>query len=230
MVEVSPRARPDDTATTAGTPLVVPLTTLTANDAGTALTVTGVGKASNGSVALDGAGNAVFTPADGFSGTGSFWYDVRDSSGGTDATWVVVVVGPQATADTATVPASTTLTVPAARGVLSNDHGTGLTATIDEQPLHGTVDLAADGSYTYTPTADWSGTDRFTYTATDSSDTGEKSTGLVTITVTPRTEDDRIRTAADRPVTVTSGYLTGNDTAPGSPSRRSGSRAPAPSC
>ena len=211
VVEVSPRARPDDTATTAGTPLVVPLTTLTANDAGTALTVTNVGKASNGSVALDGAGNAVFTPADGFSGTGSFWYDVRDSSGGTDATWVVVVVGPQATADTATVPASTTLTVPAARGVLSNDHGTGLTATIDEQPLHGTVDLAADGSYTYTPTADWSGTDRFTYTATDSSDTGEKSTGLVTITVTPRTEDDRIRTAADQPVTVTSGDLTGND-------------------
>ncbi len=100
---------------------------------------------------------------------------------------------------------------PRGGGRLANDHGTGLTATIDEQPLHGTVDLAADGSYTYTPTADWSGSDRFTYTAKDASDTDEKSTGLVTITVTPRTEDDRIRTAADQPVTVTSGDLTGND-------------------
>ncbi|MFJ5143984.1 Ig-like domain-containing protein [Curtobacterium sp. NPDC088465] len=210
-IAVSPTARPDTTSTTAGTPVTVAVTAMTSNDSGTGLTVTGVGKASNGTVELDADGNAVFTPADGFSGTGSFWYDVRDASGRTDSTWVVVVVGPQATADSATVPASTTLTVPVAEGVLANDHGTGLTATIDEQPLHGTVDLAADGSYTYTPTADWSGSDRFTYTTKDASDTDEKSTGLVTITVTPRTEDDRIRTAADQPVTVTSGDLTGND-------------------
>ncbi|MFJ6171536.1 Ig-like domain-containing protein [Curtobacterium sp. NPDC092190] len=210
-IAVSPIARVDTTSTTAGTPVTVAATAMTSNDSGTGLTVTGVGKASNGTVVLDADGNAVFTPADGFSGTGSFWYDVRDASGRTDSTWVVVVVGPQATADSATVPASTTLTVPVAEGVLANDHGTGLTATIDEQPLHGSVDLAADGSYTYTPTADWSGSDRFTYTAKDASDTDEKSTGLVTITVTPRTEDDRIRTAADQPVTVTSGDLTGND-------------------
>ncbi|MBP1301302.1 Ig-like domain-containing protein [Curtobacterium sp. 1310] len=210
-IAVSPTARPDTTSTTAGTPVTVAATAMTSNDSGTGLTVTGVGKASNGTVVLDADGNAVFTPADGFSGTGSFWYDVRDASGRTDSTWVVVVVGPQATADSATVPASTTLTVPVAEGVLANDHGTGLTATIDEQPLHGTVDLAADGSYTYTPTADWSGSDRFTYTTKDASDTDEKSAGLVTITVTPRTEDDRIRTAADQPVTVTSGDLTGND-------------------
>ncbi|MDM7891949.1 Ig-like domain-containing protein [Curtobacterium caseinilyticum] len=210
-VAVSPLARPDTTSTTAGTPVTVAATTMTSNDSGTGLTVTGVGRASNGTVVLGTDGNAVFTPADGFSGTGSFWYDVRDASGRTDSTWVVVVVGPQATADTATVPASTTLTVPVAEGVLANDHGTGLTATLDEQPLHGTVDLAADGSYTYTPTADWSGSDRFTYTAKDSSDSKQTSTGLVTITVTPRTEDDRVRTAAGQPVTVTSGDLTRND-------------------
>ncbi|PZF57766.1 hypothetical protein DEJ23_06390 [Curtobacterium sp. MCSS17_008] len=208
-VAVSPTARPDDTATTAGTPVAVALTTLTGNDSGTGLTVTGVGRATNGTVALDGDGNAVFTPADGFSGTGTFWYDVRDASGRTDSTWVVVVVGPQASADAASVPASTTLTVSAAEGVLANDEGTGLTAEAGEQPLHGTLELAADGSYTYTPATDWSGTDRFTYTATDAD--GETSTGLVEITVTPRTEDDRIRTTAGQPVTVTTGDLTGND-------------------
>ncbi len=79
------------------------------------------------------------------------------------------MVGPRAADDRATVPASTTLTVPVERGVLANDSGTGLTAELDEPPLHGTVDLAADGSYSYTPTADWSGSDRFTYTATDAS-------------------------------------------------------------
>lgn len=208
-ITVAPIARSDDASTTAGTPVTVPASTLLGNDSGAGLTVTGVGRATDGTVALDADGNAVYTPADGFSGTGTFWYDERDASGGTSSSWVVVIVGPQATADTATVPASTTLTVGAAKGVLANDQGTGLTATLDEEPLHGTVDLAADGSYTYTPTADWSGSDRFTYTATDSS--GQKSTGLVTITVTPRTEDDRIRTAADQPVTVTSGDLTAND-------------------
>ncbi|MDM7887425.1 Ig-like domain-containing protein [Curtobacterium sp. RHCJP20] len=208
-ITVAPIARSDDASTTAGTPVTVPASTLLRNDSGAGLTVTGVSRATDGTVALDADGNAVYTPADGFSGTGTFWYDVRDASGGTASSWVVVIVGPQATADTATVPASTTLTVGEAKGVLANDQGTGLTATLDEEPLHGTVDLAADGSYTYTPTADWSGSDRFTYTATDSS--GQKSTGLVTITVTPRTEDDRIRTAADQPVTVTSGDLTGND-------------------
>ncbi len=124
-IAVSPTARPDTTSTTAGTPVTVAATAMTSNDSGTGLTVTGVGKASNGTVVLDADGNAVFTPADGFSGTGSFWYDVRDASGRTDSTWVVVVVGPQATADSATVPASTTLTVPVAEGVLANDHGTG---------------------------------------------------------------------------------------------------------
>lgn len=208
-ITVAPIARPDTASTTAGAPVTVTASTLLGNDSGAGLTVTGVDRATDGTVVLDADGNAVFTPADGFSGTGTFWYDVRDTSGGTGSTWVVVVVGPQAAADSATVPASTTLTVGAAKGVLANDQGSGLTATIDEQPLHGRVDLAADGAYTYTPTADWSGTDRFTYTATDSS--GEQSTGLVTITVTPRTEDDRIRTAADQPVTVTSGDLTGND-------------------
>jgi hypothetical protein len=208
-VAVAPRARPDTTSTSAGTPVTVAAADLTANDSGTGLAVTGVSRATDGSVALDGDGNAVFTPADGFSGSGTFWYDVRDAAGRTDSTWVVVVVGPRAADDRATVPASTTLTVPVERGVLANDSGTGLTAELDEPPLHGTVDLAADGSYSYTPTADWSGSDRFTYTATDAS--GAKTTGLVTITVTPRTEDDRIRTAAGQPVTVTSADLTGND-------------------
>ncbi|WP_179466552.1 Ig-like domain-containing protein [Mycolicibacterium vinylchloridicum] len=67
--------------------------------------------------------------------------------------------------------------------VLSNDtdaDGDILTATLKKAPAHGVVSLAADGSFTYTPTADYNGADVFTYTVSD----GPKSkTGTVKITV-----------------------------------------------
>ena len=42
--------------------------------------------------------------------------------------------------------------------------------------------LAADGSFTYTPNADFNGTDSFTYTASDG--TAASNVATVTITVT----------------------------------------------
>ncbi|WP_139195059.1 Ig-like domain-containing protein [Curtobacterium sp. MCBA15_001] len=208
-VTVTPRALPDHAATTADQPVTVPASTLTGNDVGTGLHVTDVRDPENGTVALDADGDPVFTPAAGFSGTASFWYDVTDGSGQTASSWVVVIVGPMATPDTATAAAGSTLTVSAVDGVLSNDRGTGLTATVDEEPLHGTLALGSDGSYTYTPKDGWSGPDSFTYTATDGE--GGKSTGLVSITVKPTTEPDALTTTANTPVTVTSRDLTTND-------------------
>ena len=70
-----------------------------------------------------------------------------------------------------------------APGVLANDTGSGpLTARVVGQPLQGTVDLHPDGSFTYTPTVA-SGSDSFTYTASDGSQTSNLST--VTITINP---------------------------------------------
>lgn len=48
-------------------------------------------------------------------------------------------------------------------------------------PSHGTVTMAADGSYTYTPDATYYGTDQFTYQITDGN--GNVSTATVTITI-----------------------------------------------
>ncbi|MBK1658540.1 Ig-like domain-containing protein [Paracraurococcus ruber] len=68
-----------------GRALVIPvLTGLLGNDSdpdGDALSVTAVGNAVGGTVALTG-GNAVFTPARGFVGTGGFSYTVADGAGG----------------------------------------------------------------------------------------------------------------------------------------------------
>jgi VCBS repeat-containing protein len=73
-----------------------------------------------------------------------------------------------------------------ANGVLANDvsaNGNALTAVLASGPAHGTVSLNADGSFTYTPTANFVGSDSFTYQAKGSD--GTLSTAApVTILVT----------------------------------------------
>ena len=62
------------------------------------------------------------------------------------------------------------LNVTAANGVLVGDtdpEGTPLTAVKDTDPQHGTLTLNANGSFTYTPAADFNGDDSFTYHAFD---------------------------------------------------------------
>jgi VCBS repeat-containing protein len=94
---------------------------------------------------------------------------------------------PVATMDTYSVLANTALVVPTA-GVLSNDTDADLqTVTVDSAatttPSHGTLTLDADGSFTYTPTAGYSGPDSFTYKATDG--TLDSNAATVEITVNP---------------------------------------------
>ncbi|MGI9244444.1 MAG: Ig-like domain-containing protein, partial [Verrucomicrobiales bacterium] len=61
------------------------------------------------------------------------------------------------------------LTITAGSGVLANDTGTGdLTVTLETDVSNGTLTLNADGSFTYTPDADFNGSDSFTYRAIES--------------------------------------------------------------
>ncbi|NWF67581.1 MAG: cadherin-like domain-containing protein, partial [Chloroflexi bacterium] len=73
----------------------------------------------------------------------------------------------------------------AAPGVLGNDSDPDndpLTIASYTQPAHGTVVLNADGSFTYTPNASYSGADSFTYTLSDGF--GGTDTATVCIDVT----------------------------------------------
>ncbi len=82
-------------------------------------------------------------------------------------------------------PEDTPFTI-SAPGVLGNDSdgdGDPITALIASQPSHGTVNLNADGSLTYTPQGNFSGTDSFTYRADDK--TAQSAPALVTIEVRP---------------------------------------------
>ncbi len=88
---------------------------------------------------------------------------------------------PVAQPDTYGINENTTLTV-AAPGVLGNDsdpNGALLTAVLSSSPSHGSVTLNADGSFTYTPAPYFSGTDSFTYQATN----GQKASAPATVTI-----------------------------------------------
>ncbi|MCS7217360.1 MAG: cadherin-like domain-containing protein, partial [Candidatus Bipolaricaulota bacterium] len=72
-----------------------------------------------------------------------------------------------------------------APGVLANDSdpdGDALTAHLVSGPAQGSVMLNSNGSFTYTPPANWTGTTTFTYRAKDTSN-AYSNTATVTITV-----------------------------------------------
>ncbi|MBI4565817.1 MAG: tandem-95 repeat protein [Planctomycetes bacterium] len=105
-----------------------------------------------------------------------------------------------------------------APGVLSNDVDPDaeiLTPSVVSGPLHGTVTLNADGSFTYTPEPDFNGMDQFDYEVSD----GEfmSNTATVAITVHPVNDppsalDDAFTVQEDSPLNVTAiGGLLAND-------------------
>ncbi len=123
---------------------------------------------------------------------------------------------PVATGDSYPAAEDTALSV-AAPGVLGNDSdpdGDPLTAVLVSGPTSGTLALNADGSFTYTPNANFNGTDIFTYKASDG--TLDSNVATVQITVTPAndppvTADDAYTATATVPLTVPMPGLLAND-------------------
>lgn len=135
-----------------------------------------------------------------------------DGNGGTvDQTfsWTVSNPGPTAANDAATTAEDT----PVNFGVLANDtdpDGDPLTVTSATAP-NGTVVIEADGTLTYTPDANFNGSDTITYEISDGN--GGVSTAIVVLTVTPVNDvpvavDDGAATNEDTPVTIN---VLGND-------------------
>jgi hypothetical protein len=126
----------------------------------------------HGSVTLDG-GNLTYTPDVDFSGVDAFTY--RATSATTelsdDGTVTVVVRPVDDPVDAQPDDYATGFEQPVTGNVLANDvaHDGPMTATLVHPPSAGTVDLQEDGSFVYTPNAGFSGTDVFTYRATDPS-------------------------------------------------------------
>jgi VCBS repeat-containing protein len=222
-----PVAQNDSYFTTRDTPLTVAAPGVLINDTdpdNTALTASLVSGPSHGTLTLQPDGAFTYIPQSGFTGTDTFVYRVSDGSASDDGVVTITVNPPTnqpplATADAYTTSEDTPLTVSAAAGVLANDsdpNNDPLTAVLVASPQHGTLTLNADGSFTYTPAANFAGTDTFTYKASDG--TLESSPATVTITVQPVNDApvgvaDQYHTSPDTPLNVGAGAgVLANDT------------------
>jgi VCBS repeat-containing protein len=151
--------------------------------------------AASGAITYDPTGAAILQNlGSGATTTDTFTYTFQGSGGPSTATVTLTVAGladadnpPLSVAESYSTNKGTALTVAAAQGVLANDadaeHDT-LTALKVTDPAHGTLTLNSNGSFTYTPTAGYSGPDSFTYQASDGTRLGDVTTVSLTVNAT----------------------------------------------
>jgi hypothetical protein len=125
-------------------------------------------------------------------GTSSFTVRVSDGiSTATKPLSITINHEPVAQDDYYSTNKNTALNI-GAPGVLGNDtdvDGDTLTIGIPRpvsEPSHGTLTLNADGSFTYTPDANYNGPDSFTYRAYDGSLYSNVANVYITVNITPR--------------------------------------------
>ncbi|HXT31094.1 MAG TPA: Ig-like domain-containing protein, partial [Vicinamibacterales bacterium] len=166
---------------------------LTANDTDAdndVLEVISAGPASHGTVLVLEDGSVRYTPTANYNGPDSFAYTISDGIMTSSATVTVEVrfgnIAPAAVNDFYTVNEDTTLSIPAATGVVKNDtdveHDV-LSAVLTSLPAHGQLTISSLGGFTYTPAANYAGPDAFTYKAFDGQAYSDPAT--VTINVLP---------------------------------------------
>ena len=106
-------------------------------------------------------------------------------------------------------------------GVLDNDTGGAAAALLVSGPAHGSLGtgLAADGSFTYTPIANYFGADEFSYVANDGAGGPNSNVAVVSITVNgiadaPLAVADGYEVVAGETLTVAAPGVLGNDSDP----------------
>ncbi|MBI5965682.1 MAG: tandem-95 repeat protein [Chloroflexi bacterium] len=185
-----PNAVDDNAITTEGALTTINVLVNDTDVDGDALSVISTGTPAHGSVVINVDNTLGYTPVPLFHGTDEFTYTVSDGNGGTDTATVFVVIGavndpPTAGNDAYVTDEDTPLNI-SAPGLLANDgdpDGDAITAVLVNTTQHGSLALNPDGSFTYTPDANYNGSDSFTYKANDGS--LDSSEATVTITINP---------------------------------------------
>lgn len=197
-LNLAPLAVNDTYSTLPDTALTVAIPGVLGNDSdpnGDALTAGRRTSPTNGTLTLKSNGRLVYIPNAGFTGTDSFTYWANDGRG--KRSWATVTINvveannlPVATDDSYQSPQDTALTI-TPPGVLVNDSdsdGDPLTASVASAPANGTLSLATDGSFVYTPATGFSGADSFTYSVADGR--GGSATATVSLNITPVLTDN----------------------------------------
>jgi len=177
-----------------------------ANESGQLLSVTSVTQGAHGTVTF-AAGSVTYTPAADYNGPDTFTYTITDNgttNGNpdpkTDTATVYMTVTevndkPTAVADSKMTPEDTAVTFDPrtndSKGP-ANESTQTLSVTGVTQGTYGTVTFTAT-SVTYTPTANFNGSDTFTYTVTDNGTTAgladpKSDTATESITVTAQND------------------------------------------
>ena len=208
----APVAVADSYATNEDTVLTVPATGVLANDSdvdGDPLASILVSGPAHGGLTLNANGSFTYTPNANYNGADSFTYKANDGLADSNVATVNITVNsvadaPVAVGDSYAVNEDAVLTVPAT-GVLANDSdgdGDPLTSILVSGPAHGVLTLNPNGSFTYTPNANYFGADSFTYKAND----GLLDSGNATVSIT-------VNPVNDAPVAVADSYATDFNTA-----------------
>jgi VCBS repeat-containing protein len=197
-VNDAPRATADSYATDEDTTLNVDVPGVLGNDSdpeGSELRARDGSGPAHGALTIEADGRVTYTPEQDFYGTDSFTYKTWDGAAESETATVTIEVrpvndaGPAASADSYATDEDTPLDVHAP-GVLENDSDVDrdvMTAALGAGgPEHGTLELNADGSLTYTPERDYNGTDSFTYEASD----GDLHSEPATVTIEVRAVED----------------------------------------
>lgn len=208
------------------TAIVLTIADLLANDTdidGGALSIFELANGVGGVVANNGDGTLTYTPNQDFNGTDDFFYTVTDGNGGTNTAAVTIEVtavndAPTAVDDSLAVDEDNDLTISVNDDLLSNDSdvdGDAFSLTANTDPGSGTLQDNGDGTFTYSPVANFNGTTTFTYTIEDGDQAGD--TGTVTITVNSINDDpvavlDHESTDEDTDVIIAASGLLSNDT------------------
>lgn len=175
----------------------------------------------NGTLELSDDGSFSYVPNAGFIGQDSFMYVASDGASDSMLAAVTLRIGntaPEAGNDTFSMSEDGVLTIDGAAGVLTNDSdldGDAIVANIVSQPLHGTVELNEDGSFTYTPEANYNGLDGFSYEVSDGLE--KSAVASATITIDPANDspvsvNDEYTTAEDTPLEIVAPGVLANDT------------------
>ena len=187
LTNTPPVATNDTYAATEDTPLVIGAPGLLANDFDAetnALTVVLVANPTNGILSLNASGGFTYTPATNFFGVDHFTYKANDGIADSGTATVTINVSgvndaPLANNDSTTTSQNTSVVV----AVLANDYdvdGGTLAITAFTQGTNGSVANNGNGTLTYTPNFDFTGSDGFGYTITD----GQGGTNAATVILT----------------------------------------------
>lgn len=183
-----PVANNDSATTQADTAVSIDVLANDSDPSGFSISVDSITPPAHGSAVDNNGSSITYTPTAGYSGTDRFSYTIRNTNGDTASAVVDVTVTPPPTPpvaknDTAATQADTAVTI----NVLANDSDpNNLSLSVDSttSPAHGTLTQSGN-LVTYTPSAGYTGADRFGYTISNTN--GATDSALVDLTVVANT-------------------------------------------